>query len=97
MQTLFWERQGREKPTEYSNRVAGGGRSNVPSKSVIGGITKYKTQDIEHNWDFIKPAAECKPEYSLEYSGKREIRKGFKFENQPNEKAIVNDARLKFH
>ena len=99
METLFYEKKGKERGDhEYSPNVAGGGRSNVPSVAVIGGICRVPIMDVERvHPDSVKPYTQCNPKYCLLYEPKCNTKVGLpKMENMKNEKQFVQEQRLKF-
>lgn len=100
METLFYVKKGKERPDhEYSPNVAGGGRTNLPSKDVIGGICRVPIMTIERNHpDSVTAAPQIDPKFSIPIQSKHYCAKGGgpTLENIKGEKQFVEERRLYF-
>lgn len=98
MDTVFWFNKQGEKPTEYSHRVAGGGRSTAPSPGIMVGISRVPVNKIESlDLDHVQPAPTLDPHHSIPVTSKGITNvKGPRLENRKNEKECVQKARLNF-
>lgn len=99
MDTLYFIDKGKGRGNhEYSPYAVGGGRTNVPHKDVIGGITRHHTMNVEYtDPDAVKASPQCDPNHCLTVTPKKCLySKGPKLENMPNEKEYVQEQRLKF-
>lgn len=99
METLFWlPKNGERGDREYSSRVAGGGRSNVPTPATLIGITRVPMNRIEGmNPDSITPAKQCDPNHCIMVMPKQITNlKGVRLENMKNESHVVKKLRLNY-
>lgn len=100
METLFYVKRGKERgDREFSPNVAGGGRTNLPSKDVIGGICRAPIMTIERNDpDSVKAAPKSDRAFSIPIQPKHYCAKGGgpTLENISGEKQFVQERRLYF-